>query len=108
MAYPWMTEEIRALRPFRAAAEALAAREEWSRLYDVDRLAANDVPLAAAVYHDDVYVDAGLQLATADLLGNAQVWVTNEHEHDGLGSGRVLSRLLAMVRDEGGERPTSI
>jgi pimeloyl-ACP methyl ester carboxylesterase len=108
MAYPWMTEEIRALRPFRAAAEALAAREEWSRLYDVDRLAANDVPLAAAVYHDDVYVDAGLQLATADRLGNAQVWVTNEHEHDGLGSGRVLSRLLAMVRDEGGERPTSI
>ncbi len=104
MAYPWMTEEIRALRPFHPAVEALAAREEWSRLYDLDRLAANDVPLAAAVYHDDMYVDAGLQLATADLLGNALVWVTNEHEHDGIASGGVFSRLLAMVHDEGGER----
>ncbi|ONK16130.1 alpha/beta fold hydrolase [Streptomyces sp. MP131-18] len=104
MAYPWMTEEIRALRPFRPAVELLAARERWSPLYDLDRLAANEVPLAAAVYHDDMYVDAGLQLATADLLGNAQVWVTNEYEHDGIAGGRVLSRLLDMVRDEGGER----
>ncbi|MDT0345143.1 alpha/beta fold hydrolase [Streptomyces litchfieldiae] len=104
MAYPWMVREVRALRPFRAAVEALAEREVWSPLYDLDRLAANEVPLAAAVYYDDMYVDAHLQLATAGLVGNAQVWVTNEFEHDGLGNGRVLSRLLGLVRDRGGER----
>ncbi|TDC25214.1 alpha/beta fold hydrolase [Streptomyces sp. 8K308] len=104
MAYPWMTTEIRALRPFHAACEALAARTDWPPLYDLDRLAANEVPLAAAVYHDDMYVDAGLSLATAARVGNTQVLITNEHEHDGLASGRVLSRLRELIRDRGGER----
>ncbi|MDT0268960.1 alpha/beta fold hydrolase [Streptomyces sp. DSM 44915] len=103
MAYPWMVAEVRALRPFRAAVEALAARTDWPRLYDPARLAANEVPLAAAVYHDDMYVDAQLQLATAESVGNTQVWVTNEFEHDGIGSGRVLTRLRELVRDRGGE-----
>ncbi len=82
--FPWMFEEIRALRPFRAAAEALAARTSWPALYDRDRLAANDVPLAAVQYVDDPYVDLDLALATADVVGAAQVWVTNEYLHDGL------------------------
>ncbi|SOD66847.1 alpha/beta hydrolase fold [Streptomyces zhaozhouensis] len=104
MAYPWMVREVRALRPFGPAVEALAARAEFGPLYDVERLAANEVPVAAAVYYDDMYVDSGLQLATAEALGNAQAWVTNEFEHDGLGSGRVFTRLRELVRDRGGER----
>ena len=46
--FPWMFEEIAALRPFRGAAELLAAYDEWPPLYDLDRLAANDVPVAAS------------------------------------------------------------
>ncbi|TMR20791.1 alpha/beta fold hydrolase [Nonomuraea turkmeniaca] len=102
MIYPWMFEEIRALRPFRAAVELLAERAEWPRLYDLDRLAANDVPVAAAVYFDDMYVDSGLQLDTAARIGNAQAWVTNEYEHDGIGEDRVFARLTGLVRDMGG------
>lgn len=102
MMYPWMFEEIRVLRPFRAAVEALAARESWSPLYDPERLAANDVPVAAAVYYDDMYVDSGLQLDTARRVGNLQAWVTNEYEHDGLGSERVFERLTELVRSVGG------
>jgi hypothetical protein len=30
--------------------------------------------------------------------------VTNELEHDGIGSGRVLTHLRELVRDRGGER----
>ena len=45
--------------------ELLAARDDWAPLYDLDRLAANEVPVAAAVYFDDMYVDSGLQLDTA-------------------------------------------
>ncbi|TCO52150.1 proline iminopeptidase [Kribbella antiqua] len=102
MMYPWMFEEIRVLRPFQAAVDVLAARSEWSKLYDVERLAANDVPVAAAVYYDDMYVDSGLQLDTASRVGNVQAWVTNEYEHDGLGSERVFSRLTELVRSVGG------
>ena len=83
---------------------ALARRPTWSRIYDLDRLAANEVPLAAAVYFDDMYVDSGLQLDTVARVGNAQAWVTNEFEHDGIGSGRVLPRLWEIVRDRGGEQ----
>jgi pimeloyl-ACP methyl ester carboxylesterase len=102
MMYPWMFEEIRVLRPFRAAVELLAARPQWSCLYDLDRLAANDVPVAAAVYFDDMYVDSGLQLETAARVGNLQAWVTNEFEHDGIGSDRVFGHLTELVRSIGG------
>jgi hypothetical protein len=104
MAYPWMFTEIAGLRPFRAAAEALASRTDWGPLYDLDRLADNSVPVAAAVYHDDMYVDAGLSLDTATAVGNLDAWVTNEFEHDGLGEERVLDRLMEMVADRGGEQ----
>ena len=43
MMYSWMFREIRSLRPFAAAAEALAAKRDWPALYDPGRLAANEV-----------------------------------------------------------------
>ncbi|MER5203502.1 alpha/beta fold hydrolase [Streptomyces sp. NPDC002825] len=96
MMYPWMFREIRGLRPFADAADLLAARTDWPPLYDPRRLAANEVPLAAIVYHDDMYVDAGLSLRTAREIGATRVWVTNEWEHDGLAAsgGRVLAGLM--------------
>jgi len=101
--YPWMFEEIALLKPFRAAAEALARRPCYSRLYDKARLAANAVPVSAVVYFDDMYVDAGLSLATAKAVGNLDAWVTNEFEHDGIRqSGSVFERLLSMVAEKGG------
>ncbi|GGP33224.1 alpha/beta fold hydrolase [Streptomyces melanogenes] len=99
MIYPWMFEEIAALRPFAGAADLLARRTDWPQLYDTDRLAANEVPLAAIVYHDDMYVDAGLSLGTARRVGACRVWVTNEWEHDGItaSGGRVLARLMDLA-----------
>ncbi|MEU8916824.1 alpha/beta fold hydrolase [Streptomyces nigrescens] len=99
MIYPWMFREITGLRPFADAADLLAARADWPPLYDARRLAANQVPLAAIVYHDDMYVDAGLSLRTAREVGATRVWVTNEWEHDGVSAsgGRVLSRLMDLA-----------
>jgi hypothetical protein len=93
-----MFDEIRSLKPFRGAADVLAAYDDWAPQYDLERLAANDVPVLAAVYYDDMYVDAGLQLDTARRVGNVRAWVTNEFEHDGLraDSARVLGRLMDM------------
>lgn len=99
MMFPWMFQEIRALRPFAGAAELLAAADDWPALCDPERLAGNEVPLVAAVYADDMYVDMGLSLQTAAAVGNTRVWVTNEFEHDGLrtGAGAVLGHLMDMA-----------
>jgi pimeloyl-ACP methyl ester carboxylesterase len=99
MMYPWMFEQIAALRPFAAAAHLLAEADDWPVLYDRQRLAANEVPVLAAVYADDMYVDAGLSLDTAAAVGNVRTWVTNEHEHDGLRTSgdAVLTHLMEMA-----------
>ncbi|MFJ3305253.1 alpha/beta fold hydrolase [Streptomyces sp. NPDC086549] len=100
--HPWMFETDPALRPLRETAELLAARTDWQPLYDPARLAANEVPVAAAVYHDDMYVDTAHSLRTARAIRGLRTWVTDEFEHDGLRAGapRVLDRLLALTRDE--------
>ncbi|MFF2009500.1 alpha/beta fold hydrolase [Streptomyces sp. NPDC058195] len=100
--HPWHFEVDPALRPLRETAELLAARTDWAPLYDVERLAANEVPVAAAVYHDDMYVDTAHALRTAASIRGLRTWVTNEYEHDGVRAGgpKVLDRLLALVRDE--------
>jgi proline iminopeptidase len=103
MMYSWMFREIRSLRPFEAAAEALARHPHYAPLVDTQQLAANEVPLAAVIYFDDLYVDSGLSLETVARIGNAQHWVTNEYEHDGLrASPAVFLRLRDMVRERGG------
>ncbi|WP_406389853.1 alpha/beta fold hydrolase [Streptomyces sp. NBC_00887] len=100
--HPWHFEVDPALRPLRETAELLAARTDWPALYDPERLAANEVPVAAAVYHDDMYVDTEHALRTAAAIRGLRTWVTSEFEHDGLRAGgpRVLDRLLALVRGE--------
>lgn len=100
--HPWMFDCDPALRPLRETAELLAARTDWTPLYDSARLAANEVPVAAAVYHDDMYVDTAHSLATARAVRGLRTWVTDEFEHDGVRAGgpRVLDRLLALTRDE--------
>lgn len=103
MMLPFMLDEIRSLRPFKAGAEALAARENYTSLYDPARLARNEVPVSAVIYHDDMYVDAGLSLETAAAVGNLEHWITNEYEHDGVRqSSAVFRRLLAMTNERGG------
>ncbi|MFI2510443.1 alpha/beta fold hydrolase [Streptomyces sp. NPDC018972] len=100
--HPWMFDCDPALRPLRETAELLAARTDWTPLYDPARLAVNEVPVAAAVYHDDMYVDTAHSLETARAIRGLRTWVTDEFEHDGVRAGgpRVLDRLLALARDE--------
>lgn len=104
MAFPWMFADIYELRPFRAAVERLMHEVKWPNLYDAKRLAANTVPVEAVIYHDDLFVDAGCQLETLQGVDNAQAWVTNEFDHDGLGSDpKVFAHLLRALRERGGE-----
>ncbi|MGW7308835.1 alpha/beta fold hydrolase [Streptomyces sp. NPDC054835] len=100
--HPWHFATDPALRPLRETAELLAARTDWAPLYDPARLAVNEVPVAAAVYHDDMYVDTAHSLGTARAVRGLRTWVTDEFEHDGVRAGgpRVLDRLLALARGE--------
>jgi hypothetical protein len=100
MIYPWMFDTDPVLRPLRDAAEELAARDSWPRLYDPARLAASDVPAAAAVYYEDMYVPLALSVPTARAIRGLRPWITNEYQHDGLANsnGAVLDRLIALAR----------
>ncbi len=100
MIYPWMFEADPVLQPLGEAAELLAERDSWPLLYDPIRLGANEVPVAAAVYFDDMYVTGTISLRTAVSIRGLRPWVTNEYEHDGLrvSRGAVLDRLIEMAR----------
>jgi pimeloyl-ACP methyl ester carboxylesterase len=98
MVYSWMFEDYGALAPLREAAELLAAHE-WPRLYDGERLEASDVPAAAAVYAEDMYVERLFSEETAARIKGLRIWLTNEFEHDGLRKDeRVLDRLIDLAR----------
>jgi pimeloyl-ACP methyl ester carboxylesterase len=99
MIYPWMFDTDPVLQPLRDAAQELAERDSWPRLYDAGRLAVNEVPAAAAIYFDDMYVPRDFSLETADAIRGLRSWVTNEYQHDGLrvSNGQVLDRLIAIA-----------
>jgi pimeloyl-ACP methyl ester carboxylesterase len=100
MIYPWMFDDDPVLRPFKPAAEILAGREDWPALYDPARLAANEVPVAAAIYFNDMYVPRELSLPTAEAIPGLRPWVTSEYEHDALrvSNGAVLRRLIDLAQ----------
>ncbi|WP_120519979.1 alpha/beta fold hydrolase [Arthrobacter celericrescens] len=100
MVYPWYFEQDPALQPLADVAELLAAKQNWAPLYDPEQLAANTVPVAAAVYKDDIYVDYELSMETAAAVRGLQAWTTTDFHHDGIGEDGegIFRRLLGMVR----------
>jgi pimeloyl-ACP methyl ester carboxylesterase len=102
MIYPWMFENDPVLAPVAEAAQILAGRDDWPPLYDPGELAASEVPAAAAVYFDDMYVPLEFSAPTARAIRGLRPWVTNEYEHDGLrvSHGAVLNRLIALARGD--------
>ncbi len=97
--FPWMWDDYAGLRAHREAAQILA-EHSWPRLYDADRLARNEVPVAATVYVDDVYVERSFAEETVRGVRGLRAWITNEYAHNGLRADgeRILGRLLDMVR----------
>ena len=97
--FGWMFDDYGALKPLQAAAELLA-KESWPALYDPERLRTNEVPVAAAIYADDAYVDSVFSLQTAARVSGLRPWLTNEYEHNGLRADgdRILSRLIDLTQ----------
>jgi len=100
MIYPWMFTTDPVLSPLAEVADILADFDGWPPLYDPGQLAVNKVPVAAAIYYNDMYVPQQFSVQTAARIRGLRSWVTSEYEHDGLSAGRdtVLDRLIGMVR----------
>jgi pimeloyl-ACP methyl ester carboxylesterase len=97
--YPWVFEDYAALEPLREAADLLA-EHEWPYLSDPDTLAHNEVPCAAVIYAEDMYVERSFSEETAAQIHGLRPWITNEYQHNGLrvDGGRILGRLLDLAR----------
>jgi pimeloyl-ACP methyl ester carboxylesterase len=96
---PWVFEDYGALAGARDVAHELAT-VDWPRLYDEDVLRANTVPVAAAIYTEDLYVERAFSEETAALVSGMRAWVTSEYDHNGLRADgeRILDRLLDLAR----------
>jgi len=57
----------------------LAAYEDWPKLYDPAVLSKNDVPSAATIYYNDMYVARRFAKETAKKIKGMKVWITNEY-----------------------------
>ena len=97
--FPWMWEDYRGLRAQRAAAELLAERP-WPALYDADQLRHNEIPVAATIYVNDLFVERDFAEETAASIRGLRSWETDEFAHNGLRADgeRVLGRLIDLVR----------
>ncbi|WP_144872795.1 alpha/beta fold hydrolase [Microbacterium sp. 1.5R] len=90
------TETVPAFQPWRDVALELA-EFEWPRLYDRVAIETSGATGAAAVYANDVYVPLEFSLETGRLLPGVELWITSEHEHNGLRSGPVLTHLIDLA-----------
>ncbi|XP_024358296.1 uncharacterized protein [Physcomitrium patens] len=100
MVFPWMFDELAALRPLKEAANIIAEASDWPPLYNKKQLNENKVPVAAAVYYEDLYVNVTLSEETAAQIQDIRLWVTNEYLHSGIREDgpRILDQLFGMLK----------
>ena len=98
MLFPWMLDHYQSLRPFKNAANILAEKSDWPQLYDANILSENKIPIKAAVYTNDMYVDRDFSIDLAKDIPNTKIWETDTYEHNALRSDgkKVLDILFSL------------
>ena len=99
MCFPFMLDEFAPLRALKPVCEALARKDDWPELYNEEQLARNEVPAAAAVYVEDLFVEHGLSMETTCKIKGLRAYQTSQYMHNGVredGKG-VLGRLIDMA-----------
>jgi pimeloyl-ACP methyl ester carboxylesterase len=86
MVFPFMLDSYSELRKVKEVANILATDEDWPKLYDEEQLAKNEVPVYAAVYNEDMYVDVGYSMETASKIKGCKTMLTNLMYHNALRS----------------------
>jgi pimeloyl-ACP methyl ester carboxylesterase len=101
MIYPFMFDCYPELKKLKTVGHLLAEEKDWPNLYDVEQLKENEVPVYAAVYMDDMYVDFDLSMETARTIKGCKPFVTNSMYHNAIGAktDSVLRELFARRDD---------
>ncbi|KAE9578700.1 Proline iminopeptidase [Colletotrichum fructicola] len=101
MIFPLHFETYPELIELREVAEILAKFTDWPEdLYDHEQLRNNEVPVYAASYIDDMYVDNQFARDTAALVKGCKVYETNQLYHSALRSKTEdVMRELFKLRD---------
>lgn len=96
-----MFETYPELRKLRRVADILAEYKDWPELYDLEQLANNEVPIYAATFRDDMYVDFGLVQETVKKVKNCKQFMTNAMYHNAITAktDEVLQKLFALRDD---------
>lgn len=89
------------LSELKEVADILAATDDWPQLYDEAQLAKNEVPVYAAIFVDDMYVDYSYATETAKKIKGAKHVVTNTMYHSALRDrgGEVMHQLFYLKED---------
>lgn len=99
MLFPWMLDQFQTLNPLKEAAYILAGKNNWEMLYDPVQLMNNNIPVAAAVYTNDMYVDRDFSIETSQSIKGIQYWETDKFDHNGLRSHgeKILEKLFKLL-----------
>ncbi|KAJ3565185.1 hypothetical protein NP233_g7803 [Leucocoprinus birnbaumii] len=101
MIFSSMFDDYANLRPWKKAAE-LIAQTTWGPLYDLEKLAQNEVKVSAVTYFDDMYVDFNFAQDTASKIKGTEQYITNQLFHDGVREDckDVMKRLFQLSKKE--------
>ncbi|KND95095.1 Proline iminopeptidase [Tolypocladium ophioglossoides CBS 100239] len=101
MVFPLHFQTYPELIPLRDVAEKLATATDWGTLYNEEQLRNNTVPVYAASYVEDMYVEYHLARETSKLVRGTKVFETNVMYHNGLRakSDEVLQQLFSLRDD---------
>lgn len=101
MIYPWCFELYPELKKVKGAADILAKTSDWPSLYDEYQLERNEVPVYAASFVDDMYVDFGLVQESVEKIKGVKQYITNTMFHDAIRSNTedVMKQLFKLRND---------
>lgn len=101
MIYSHMFDSYAELRKLKQVGNALAQASDWPDLYDAEQLKKNDVPVFAAVYIEDMYVDYDLSMETARTIKGCKTFRTDTMYHNAISAktDEVLKELF-KIRDD--------
>ncbi|ODQ82423.1 hypothetical protein BABINDRAFT_159018 [Babjeviella inositovora NRRL Y-12698] len=110
MVFKSMFDDYVELRKLKLLVYAIHANTKWSKLYDVAVLKTlrnqgegeNVVPVAAATYFHDQYVDFEVSMRSKALIGGIRQYITSEFFHNGLRDDpkKILDHLFMLVSGE--------
>ena len=100
MVYPWFAKDFVALGDLAAAADLLAAKADWPRLYDLAVLSGTRVPVSVVVDIEDMDLDLEHTRSAAAVLGDrCRLW--GSHAFHGFGlTVSVAATLFQMASAE--------